>query len=127
MAKRDKGTGTGTALAVASPVVDGGSLIKRGFKFTHDLVLKDGEGVEGVYGGPTVPASFVDDGTGEVREIPCHLIERDGVTFRVVAGTKLHRLLSAVTVGQTVAVIRLGNVELKGGRRMTDYAVGVKE
>lgn len=111
-----------------SAIESGAELAAQGFKFVHDLKLADGEGIRGTFRGPGAPREMVDDKDGTVRAVPTFLIEKGNVTYSIMAGVKLARLLGEVKPGAEVAVVRLGDVPIKGGKqRMTDYTVGVRE
>jgi hypothetical protein len=114
--------------AVTSGAEAAAKLVSKGYKVTRDLVLADGDVFEGTMVGPDKSRPFVDDKTGEVREVPAFLLDGvDGVRYRILAGSKLARLLEPVEAGAELAIQRLGMVETRAGRRMTDYAVGVRE
>ena len=98
----------------------------RGFKFVRDLQLGDGRGIKAKWLGFGKPAEIADQNTGEVRAVPCAMLEAGNVTYRLLCGVKLERLLGAIEIGKVVAVLRIGQVEIAGGKRMTDYAVGVE-
>jgi len=106
----------------------GDALIAQGFRFCYDLKLADGEGIFGIYRGPGTPREIVDEKDGTVRSVPTFLIEKGSVTYSIVAGVKLVRLLGALAPGVEVAIVRIGDVPVKGGKqRMTDYTVGVRQ
>jgi len=114
--------------AVTSGAEAAAKLVSKGYKVTRDLVLADGDAFEGTMVGPDAPREFADDKTGEVRSVPAWLLDGvDGIRYRVLAGSKLARLLEPIKPGVELAIQRIGTVETRGGRRMTDYAVGTRE
>jgi hypothetical protein len=111
-------------IQVDDPTFTAAAAELRGFKFVRDLQLGDGRGIKAKWMGFGKPVELADPNTGEVRAVSCAMLETGNVTYRLLCGVKLERLLGAIEVGKTVAILRLGQVEIKGGKRMTDYAVG---
>lgn len=130
-----KNNGNGEMMAVWNDAAAGGMIGKvspddfarytaQGAKFERAVKLEEGSKVEGVYLGRGAPRDFEDKATGEVRTVETHRIEvATGQVATITGATQLDRQLAEIPAGTRVVVIRGGNVELRGGHRMTEYYV----
>jgi len=112
---------------------DGTALIKRaieeGYSFARVVKLGFGEGVRGTFLGLTESDSKPDERTGEVKRYTWIRIQvTDALELRLLgAHETLAELRARATPGDKVVIIKEGERELPGGRRVHSYFVGVQQ
>ena len=99
----------------------------EGIKIARIVKLDDGQGVRGIYMGLGANVEVHDPTTGEVRDVPTHLVEvRPDVMVRLIESSQLKRELAIVPPGTRVRIMKIGQVDTRRGRRVNDYIVAVE-
>lgn len=98
-----------------------------GITIERIVPLQEGQGVRGIFLGRGPSVEVADPVTGEVRELGTWRIEvSPGVVIRLLDSARLRSDLAALAPQVKVRIMRLGSVDTKRGRRVTDYIVGVE-
>lgn len=100
----------------------------KGVQVEKIVPLADGQGVRGAFLGAGGPVEISDPLTGEVRPLGTWRVRvAASVVIRLLDSARLRSdLCNLPTDGSAhVRIMRVGSVDTKRGRRVTDYVVGV--
>lgn len=87
--------------------------------------LKEGDAVKGILEGEGVPASLPDPRTKEMKDVKTWIlrsVEDKGVRISILGSAQLDRKLPGF-IGDVVIIKRGGEIQTKGGGRVTEYLV----
>jgi hypothetical protein len=118
-------------MTVAESLPAPASLVERydqswleGIDIERIVSLEEGDGVRGIFRGSGPEIEITDTVTGEVKALGTWRIEvRPGIVVRLLDSAKLKREFPTIPVGRKVRVMRLGQINTRAGRRVTDYIV----
>jgi len=103
----------------------------EGVQVERVVILEDGKGIKGKFLGEGPPCEVADPVTGDMRPLKTWRIEiKPNIVARLLGSARLNSEFSCPSemeehprLGQRVRVGRIGKVESKRGRQVTDYFV----
>jgi len=100
----------------------------EGVQLERVVKLEDGQGLRGKFLGAGAFIQTTDMTTGEVKDLPTWRIEvRPNQVARLIGTYQLNQAFSIMPPSTLVRVARIGLVETKNKRRVTDYVVAVEK